>query len=277
MSIILDALRKSETARRRSEAPDLFTAMPTAVAPTPARPTWPLVAIGAIGVVSLIAALWLFVQRPQPIPIPTVASPSLADEAPAASGNVSPPTSPPDMQPQDAAPALGAPAASSVEAQNVPAIAATPASDPTTTSRSTSNPASDHTAVSVTIPARPDRTTATPAADAATVAQAHDVPTLPARAEPLPPPSLPPVPPPATAGNASSTALADLDPGTRSLLPPLKMSMHLWNETPSQRFVILDGQRLKEGDVVGDIVIERITRTGTVIAWRGVRIRIELH
>ena len=46
MSFILDALRKSEAARRRSEAPDLFATMPDAVAPVRARTQWPL-AIGA--------------------------------------------------------------------------------------------------------------------------------------------------------------------------------------------------------------------------------------
>ena len=53
--------------------------------------------------------------------------------------------------------------------------------------------------------------------------------------------------------------------------------MHLWNETPSQRFVIVDGQRLKEGDVLGEIVVERIARDGAVLVWRGNRLKIELR
>ena len=52
--------------------------------------------------------------------------------------------------------------------------------------------------------------------------------------------------------------------------------MHLWNETPSQRFVIVDGRRLKEGDVLGEIMVERITREGAVLAWRGSRLKIGL-
>ena len=60
-------------------------------------------------------------------------------------------------------------------------------------------------------------------------------------------------------------------------MPPLKLSMHLWNETPSQRFVIVDGQRLKEGDVLGEIVVERIVRDGAVLVWRGNRLKIELR
>ena len=71
--------------------------------------------------------------------------------------------------------------------------------------------------------------------------------------------------------------MADLDPAMRKQLPPLKLSMHLWNETASQRFVILDGQRLKEGDALGEIVVEGISRDGAVLAWRGSRLKIELR
>ena len=53
--------------------------------------------------------------------------------------------------------------------------------------------------------------------------------------------------------------------------------MHLWNETPARRFVILDGQRLREGDLLGELVIERITREGAVLAWRGGQLQIELR
>jgi general secretion pathway protein B len=73
---------------------------------------------------------------------------------------------------------------------------------------------------------------------------------------------------------------AELEPALRRELPALKLSMHLWNETPARRFIILDGQRLKEGDVLGEgvsgeIVVERIDRDGAVLAWRGLRLRIE--
>ena len=68
--------------------------------------------------------------------------------------------------------------------------------------------------------------------------------------------------------------VSDLDPGTRRQLPPLKLSMHLWDETPSRRFLIIDGQRLKEGDLHGEVVIEQIEREGAIVVWRGVRMRI---
>ena len=74
MSFILDALRKSEAARRRSEAPDLFAAMPATPEPVRARPNWPLWLLGAVAALSLIAVLWLLAQRAPETPTasPTV-------------------------------------------------------------------------------------------------------------------------------------------------------------------------------------------------------------
>jgi general secretion pathway protein B len=113
------------------------------------------------------------------------------------------------------------------------------------------------------------------------------MPPSPVIAEPravLPPPTAAaPVVAPTTTPTASPptadrpVSLADLDPATRKQLPPLKLSMHVWNETPSGRFVILDGQRLKEGDVLGELVVERITREGAVLAWRGGRLKVVLQ
>jgi len=71
--------------------------------------------------------------------------------------------------------------------------------------------------------------------------------------------------------------LQDLDPDTRSALPPLRLSMHLWNEVPAQRFVILDGQRLIEGDRVGEASIVRIERDGVLLEWQGRGLRIPVH
>jgi general secretion pathway protein B len=244
MSFILDALRKSETARRRSEAPDLFTTMPNAVEPTTARTQWPMLAIGAIGVLSLIIALWLFSQRDdQPAPSPTTADATA------------------DPQASTGTPAFETSETALPSAQAVPEPASKAAPAPPIAPRVS--------------PPLPVQTTPPPAS--VTV----DPPDLPAppQTSTAPPPR--PAPPPTSAPTGIAgdqiVALADLDPGIRNQLPPLKLSMHLWNETPSQRFIILDGQRLKEGDVLGEIVIERITRDGAMLAWRGGRLKIELR
>ena len=56
MSLILDALRKSEAERRRGQAPDVFAAtpgMPPMRAPAPR--VWPLLLLGAM----LLGSAWL--------------------------------------------------------------------------------------------------------------------------------------------------------------------------------------------------------------------------
>ena len=248
MSFILDALRKSETARRRSETPDLFATMPGTIAPAPARAQWPLLAIGGVGVLSLIAALWLFSQR-MPARVPTDA----AANAPAleTTGTTPPATANAAREPATA----GAPEISPVRSPEMP-------------------PVQPRTAPAIASPIPPTaaaQTTPTPplAPDIENTTRS-----LPAPPEPsAPPPSAPASQP---VGDRI-VSLADLDPEARRQLPPLKLSMHLWNETPSQRFVIVDGQRLKEGDVLGEIVVERIARDGAVLVWRGNRLKIELR
>lgn len=238
MSFILDALRKSEAARRRSEAPDLFATMPQTAEPERARRTWPLWAAAGIGVLSLIAAIWLVSQRPA-VPPSTAADTTRVDDARAPTREAPPP----------AAPIVASPVADSP-----PVI-----ESPTTPTPPVPTPAPVPSAPVASLPtASPTNTTPTTAA----------------------PRELPPPPPAATPTVPTSdqpVALADLDPATRNQLPPLKLSMHLWNETPSGRFVILDGQRLKEGDVLGDVVVERITRDGAVLVWRGGRLKIALQ
>ncbi len=229
MSFILDALRKPEAARRRSEAPDLFASMPAAREPARARANWPLWLLGAVAAISLIAVLWLLAQRTPPAsPEPSNAD-TTAETAPADDSATTAPSSAPAPVPTQAPP-----------------------------------PTMDHPPPHVAATATPTPATPLPS---------------PTRELPAPPPEPAVVvaPPSAALPTGSIVSLADLDPATRKLLPPLKLSMHLWNETPAQRFVILDGQRLREGDVLGELVIERITRDGAVLAWRGAQLKIELR
>lgn len=70
-------------------------------------------------------------------------------------------------------------------------------------------------------------------------------------------------------------ALSELDAGSRKQLPALKMSMHMWNPDAGRRFVILDGQRLGEGDLIGEAQVETITRDGVILNWQGARLRLD--
>jgi general secretion pathway protein B len=246
MSFILDALRKSEAARRRSEAPDLFAAMPQTTEPERSRRTWPLWAAAGIGVLSLIAAIWLVSQRPSnPASTTRISTNGTAGD----DGN--------DIATNDIATVEPPPAAGET------IVASTPADTPPVVAQPTTN-----TAVPQAISDAPITTPAQPAPVAPPpIATLRELP-------PPPPAATPAIAPPA---GDQVVSIADLDPATRKQLPPLKLSMHLWNETPSGRFVILDGQRLKEGDVLGDLVVERITRDGAVLVWRGGRLKIALQ
>lgn len=240
MSLILDALRKSEAARRRSEAPDLFSPTPQAHVPVRSRPAWPLWAMAGFGLVSSAIATWMLLHRPAPeAPAARPVAPVVADA----------PASPP--APASAPTTTTLPATLPViPTAPPPAVSATPAAAPAVAPSPASAPAAAPTLPPVTTAPAP----------------------APLSAPPPAPPSPKPAPVPPTGDRA--TALADLDADVRRQLPPLKLSMHLWNDDPQRRFVILDGQRLREGDTLGELVVERIDRDDVVLSWRGARLRL---
>ncbi len=245
MSFILDALRKSEAARRRSEAPDLFAQMPQTQPPPQARSRWPWWALGvALAAAALTLAVWLPTQRAR---TPATVAPAIEDSSTAT--------------------------ASRVGAEQVATPEVEPAVQPELPQNPTPPPAQAVTAppIAATSPPAPASIAAAPAPPAAPP---------PAAPQPAPPPvSAPPTAPVATPSPPPAgdriVSPAELEPALRRELPALKLSMHLWNETPARRFIILDGQRLKEGDVLGELLVERIDRDGAVLAWRGIRLRIE--
>jgi general secretion pathway protein B len=85
---------------------------------------------------------------------------------------------------------------------------------------------------------------------------------------------------PATAGTAALAPedeylprLSELTGDERSGLPALKLSMHVYADDPAQRFVIVDGRRLREGDSpAAGIAVEAIRRDGLVLSVNGRRV-----
>ena len=105
---------------------------------------------------------------------------------------------------------------------------------------------------------------------------------MPDRAPPAPPTSSPGAEIPVIASiargeNDGTVQLSDLSVEERKALPPLKLSMLMWDDDPARRFIILDGSRLGEGDRVGNAVITAITSDGAVLDWNGRRIRLSMH
>jgi hypothetical protein len=77
-----------------------------------------------------------------------------------------------------------------------------------------------------------------------------------------------------SSGAAQSDApeLRDLAPTLRADLPPLRVSMHVFDADPARRFVLIDGRRLSEGDVLGEgLLLIEIRRDGSLLEFRGHR------
>ena len=200
MSLILEALRKSEAERRRGVAPDVAMELP----PTPttrarSAPAWlpPALVVGALAVVAIF---WWSQREPTP-----------PDTAMAPAGE--------RARPATAAPAVVARTPPQPVAPQ-PAIAAPPPPPPTAT--------------------------------------------LDPQPQPIPPPTAVPAP---------AQDIASIDD---TALPPVKLSMHMWDESPARRFVILDGQRMGEGDRNGEVTVLAIERDGVVIERNGQRARVPL-
>ncbi|MBN8262090.1 MAG: general secretion pathway protein GspB [Xanthomonadales bacterium] len=218
MSLILEALRKSEAERRRGLAPDVAMELPPVpAARTRANPAWawPVVA----GVLLAVGATGWWKLRDDRASAPS-AGMALATGA---------------TEKTDATPA-----APMVVRRQVPAPAA-----------SVSGASS-------------------PSAPPAPPASSHGIA---ASAAPIAPAAPPPRPAPTPAPAAMAADVPDLD---ATGLPPVKLTMHMWDEAPARRFVILDGQRMAEGDRSGGLSVVEIRRDGVVVERDGQRARVPL-
>lgn len=222
MSLILEALRKSEADRRRGETPNVHVEM----SPSPAkrRSGFPAWAWWMVAVVIGASGWWLLFVQTSPAPTRVATFPTttpVAVHRKFAAGALPPVRhlTPAPMHAKSPAPiAAAAPAAAAPSLpRDLPVVSHAPA----------------------------------PVAIA---------------------PSMP-----AAAGNGAVLHLSDLTIDERRGLPPLKLSMHMWNDDPTQRFVILDGNRLHEGDRLGETIVTAITTQGVIIDWNGRRLELPIR
>lgn len=206
MSIILDALRKSENERRRQERPGL-SQLPPAL-PRPTVPAWVFTTLGALAtlVVVLAIAFWRLSSDPADIPVAAPA-PMPATPVPATAE----------------APRMAL--ADPVE----PAAAAPP--DP--------QPVADTRPLSREVPPAP---TPRPAATGPS-ADASDLPSL-----------------------DELTAMGEFS------VPDLHMDLHVYATDPAQRFVFINGRRLRHGDeFAGSLRVIEILADGVILEHDGRR------
>jgi len=238
MSFILDALKKSETERARQNGPALLE---TRVLP-PRRgvPAWAIV-VGVILAANVALLLWVVLRTPQAPTAPVTAAPP---PQPAATASATP------------APAAPAPTAAPPPAVAQSAPPPAPVTPPVAEPPVTGPPASPPTAAAVVNPA-----------DYA-----------PAR----PPPAVPRAAPPPVASTTDSGL--GLDPtlptasdltASGSGLPPLRLALHAYDADPANRYVLINSQRLREGETTSEGArVERIAPEGVLMSWRGQRFRL---
>jgi general secretion pathway protein B len=228
MSLILDALRKSEAERRRGQAPDLFTPLATRGAPVD-KPRIALLAIGIAAIlVTSVIVFWPWSTKPPQVP----------ENDSATTENLPSVDSAPAIATSPITPAPAEPPRAAAVAPSAPVIRKPVEPKPMATS-----PAIDMAATAQKPPAQveTDSIASTAAAPSSDASDSE--------------PSLP--------------SLATLDSKARAALPPLQLSMHVWNEDPTRRFAIIDGQRLGEGGKLAGAVVAEIRRDGVVLEIDG--------
>ena len=237
MSLILEALRRSEAERQLGRAPDVLTPMPLLRVSRRAR-RWPWWLALALLLAALLGWIgWRHTQRTAPTMTAfasaspaVVATPQASIEPAAQRARAAFPSPIPQSQIE-----ASRPAAKSVTAS--PPIA--PSARPT---------ASAPTAIAAPI----DMVFSSEAGHSAVAANGADA--APADADVL-------------------QSIADLSAAERQALPALKVSMHVYAEQPGDRFMIVDGARVGEGARIGDrIVLVRIRRDGGVLDIGGRRL-----
>jgi general secretion pathway protein B len=241
MSYILDALRRAQAERERGQVPGLEARTMGAVPPPPPpRRATALWLGGALALAALVGA-GLLIWRGGMAPLP----PQAALQAPAAS-------------PQPAAPATpAAPAPPPAPASPMVVVSAPPA--PLLASSASSPPSPP---------------SLSPAVNAPGPAAVPPPPSAPVASLPVPVPALPmPVP----VSGVRAALLAQLSPELRRELPALALGGAIWSDNAASRFVIVNGQVLREGDTAAPgVVLERIGPKAVFLRWRDWRIEVPI-
>ncbi|MHB1539941.1 MAG: general secretion pathway protein GspB [Steroidobacteraceae bacterium] len=245
MSFILDALKKSESARQRQDGPGLFEVK--IVPPRRGLPAWALI-IGALLLINVVVLTWLMLRHPAPSPAPAAARAAVAPN-------------PAPVMPTRALPQSGAGPAS---------WTATP---PTST-------AAAEAALTRTS-GEPSLATAEPPAPFS--AGGHSVATAPTGGVALPeapnPADLAPaIQPPASGGSAGLAAgaqgplplYAEIAAQPGSDLPRLHLDLHVYDPDPSKRYVMINMHILHTGDSLPDgVTVVAIRPDGVALSYRG--------
>ncbi|GGK10557.1 general secretion pathway protein GspB [Luteimonas terricola] len=231
MSLILEALRKSEAERRRGEAPGLRVELPPVAVPKrSAVPAWAWIAGAAVVLLATLALPW-----------PPGTGSDVDDRG--------------DGAPTGNETAVAPPATGPAERSDTGTAGEGEGAFPRVERIAPANPVA---------PSAPDPAPAIPAAPLAAAGPASTEPSIAAAPRPDPRP------------DADIPRITELASAQRQRLPAMKLSMHMWNEDPARRFVVIDGQRKVDGDRIGEATIAAIDRDGVLLDLDGRRVRVPL-
>lgn len=264
MSLILEALKKSEQQRRIGQLPNLGTPV---IGTRRRRSLLPVLA--CLIVVAIAVGAWMrFAPSPSG---PTPAEP--ARDATSATTPADTPATPSHAatRPTTATPVDTEPARtlSAYEKERLRLTGQLPS-----TERKPRPPVSRGIPPAPPVPAATaPPTPAPPPAPAAAAKPAPPVTPAPVAAAPsgnaAPGASAPPVAA-AAAKPAPVPYLWELPFATRKDLPPLQISMHVYADDPKQRFVVIDGESYVEGDELGEgLAVREIRADGVVLEVGG--------
>lgn len=277
MSLILEALKKSERQRRLGEMPNLGTPV---LASRRRRSLLPWLA-GAI-VVALAAGAWLRFAPPAetvalaPADTTTVALPAAPAPTPATKVPPAPPT-PPAAIARKPGSAAAKPALRLPDANDKPgSVAELPASPLVAGPR---KPPAGSSATAPAAPApKPASTAAKPPVKPAVPATASNTPEAPpaSDARPARPANVavakPARPAPRKPAVPALPSVWEMPYAVRKDLPALALTMHVYSSVPSERFVVVEGERHVEGDDLGDgVTLHEIRSDGIVLDFKGQR------
>ena len=277
MSLILEALKKSERQRRLGESPSLGSPI---MAVRRRRNLLPgLVVLIAIG----LGALW-WMQRgsnpPAADPAAVTAETPTAAKPPAAAVNPAPRSPVPVNQSIPAAPMQTRQASENrrEKLRSGELVAADPQAGAAATIKesepvSAADPAALAAAMAnAPVPAPPPDNGQARAVRPPPIAK---TPVTAAQSVAVPPTKpAPAMPAPAAAAEVPADSMKlmwELPLAMRSKLPELKLSMHVFAADPAQRFVIINGERSAEGDEVEGMKLIEIRKDGVVFDYEGER------
>lgn len=242
MSFILEALKKSEREREAGGT------LPPGLPPRPRRRSssrrtlWPAVLTGVL-LLGAVGAGWWLVARMAGEP---VAEPPAAAVKP----EVSPPAE--ERRPVGKVPTVPAPGHRIPRHAEVAETAKQPLPAAQVTAPVLKPEKSDPPAPRVEAP---DTVTAKPgSADSSATPPAREV---------------------VAGANASGDAalpprLGRLPYDLQQAVRPLRLDVHVYDEDPAGRFVMINGQTYAQGaDIKAGLVLERIVREGAVLSWKG--------